>query len=705
MSLWDRQDRLLAKVPRSANRLYKVVLQVAQPVCLSIRHGDRAWRWHERLGYQNFGALKTMARTWLVRGLPLIEHVEQVCDACLASKQRRAPFPQVAKYQATETLELVHADLCGPISPSTPGGKKFFLLMVDDHSRFMWMVLLVSKNGAAASIQRFKAAAELESKHPLRTFRTDRGGEFTSIALGEFFVEHGVQRHLTAPYSPQQNGVVERRNQTVVGMARSMLKARNMPNSIWEEAVLTVVYMLNRSFTRSVDGMTPYEAWHGHKPDVDHLRVFGCVAHAKFTRPGLKKLDDRSVKAVFLGYEPGTKAYRLRRSCQAQGAAGRQGEWQLHHLDVKSAFLNGELQEEVYVAQPPDFAHVGEEHKVYRLHKALYGLRQAPRAWNMKLDHSLKELGFTSSPLEHAIGDHALQEGDDGVFPHERPRVASLLPRIEVCQNASGITLSQAGYAGKLLELAGMAECNPALVPMEPRLKLSKDSKNPATDATFYRSIVGCLRYLMHTWLDISFAVRYVSRFMEAPTTEHLAAVKHLLRYIAGTWSYGCRYSKDGDKELIGFSDSDMAGDMNDWKSSTGVLFSLGGSPIIWQSQKQKTVALSSCDAEYIAATSAACQATWLRRLLEDMIGKQSDTTTIYIDNKSTIQLCKNPVFLYRSKHIEVRYHFIRECVESKKICVEHIRTEEQLADILTKPLGRTRFQELRARIGMVDVK
>ncbi|BBN03761.1 hypothetical protein Mp_2g26190 [Marchantia polymorpha subsp. ruderalis] len=211
MSLWDRQDRLLANVTRSAYRLYKVVLQVAQPVCLSVRHGDGAWRWHERLGHQNFGALKTMARTGLLRGLPPIEHVEQVCDACLAGKQQRAPFLQVAKYRATETLELVHADLCGPISPATPGGKKFFLLMVDDHSCFMWVVLLVSKDGAAASIQR----------------------------------------------------VVERRNQTVVGMARSMLKARNVPNRFWEEAVLTAVYVLNRSFTRSVDGMTPYEAWHG----------------------------------------------------------------------------------------------------------------------------------------------------------------------------------------------------------------------------------------------------------------------------------------------------------------------------------------------------------------------------------------------------------------------------------------------------------
>jgi transposase InsO family protein len=249
-----------------------------------------------------------MARDGMVHGLPRIGHVDQLCDACLAGKQRRVAFPQAAKYRATEVLDLVHADLCGPISPPTPGGKKYFILLVDDSSRFMWAVLLPSKDVVGDTIKRFKAGAELESKHSLRTFRTDRGGEFTSTTLGKFFSEHGVQRHLTAPYSPQQNGVAERRNQTVVGMARSMMKAKGMPNRFRGEAVLTAVYILNRSFTRALDGMTPFEAWHGRKPAVEHLRAFGCVAHAKITKPGLKKLDDRSIKAVFLGYEPGSKA-------------------------------------------------------------------------------------------------------------------------------------------------------------------------------------------------------------------------------------------------------------------------------------------------------------------------------------------------------------------------------------------------------------
>jgi transposase InsO family protein len=182
--------------------LYKVTLQVAQPVCLSVRRGDDAWTWHERLGHQNFGALRTMSHTGMVRGLPEIGHADQLCDACLVGKQRRAPFPQAAKFRARERLELVHADICGPITPATPGGKRYFLLMVDDVSRFMWLVLLSTKDEADAAIHRVKAAAELQSGCKLRTLRTDRGGEFTSRSFEEFCADNGVQRHLSAPYSP-----------------------------------------------------------------------------------------------------------------------------------------------------------------------------------------------------------------------------------------------------------------------------------------------------------------------------------------------------------------------------------------------------------------------------------------------------------------------------------------------------------------------
>jgi hypothetical protein len=208
-------------------------------------------------------------------------------------------------------LPIAILNLCGVITPPTPGGRRYFLLLVDAYSRFMWLVLLSTKDEAAAELKRFQAESQTEARRPLRTLRTDRGGEFTSSALAAHFADTGVRRHLTAPYTPQQNGVVERRNQTVVGMARSMMKAKKLPNFFWGEAVTTAVYLLNRSYTRSVDGKTPYEAWYGKKPSVEHLRVFGCVAHVKSARPFLRKLDDRSTPMIFIGYEPGTKAYRV----------------------------------------------------------------------------------------------------------------------------------------------------------------------------------------------------------------------------------------------------------------------------------------------------------------------------------------------------------------------------------------------------------
>uniref|UniRef100_A0ACD5TNV1 Uncharacterized protein n=1 Tax=Avena sativa TaxID=4498 RepID=A0ACD5TNV1_AVESA len=250
--------------------------------------------------------MKRMARGGLVRGLPHIEHADELCEACLAGKQRRLPFPHKAHYRAQKPLELVHGDLCGPITPPTPGGRHYILLLIDGRSRYMWVDLLASKDKAARAIVKFQAAAEVECGHKLRVLRTDRGGEFTSATFYEHCAESGVQRHLTAPYTPQQNGIVERRKQTVLGMAHSMLKAKRVPNLFWGEAVLTTMSILNRCFMRSVDGMTPYEAWHGKKPDVRFLRVFGCVGHVKVARPHLQKLDDRSTPMVFIGYE--TKA-------------------------------------------------------------------------------------------------------------------------------------------------------------------------------------------------------------------------------------------------------------------------------------------------------------------------------------------------------------------------------------------------------------
>ena len=401
-------------------------------------------------------------------------------------------------------------------------------------------------------------------------------------------------------------------------------------------------------------------------------------------------------------------------------------------MDVKSAFLNDDLKEEVYVHQPPGFVIPGKEGKVLRLHKALYGLRQAPRAWNAKLDSTLKGMGFEQSPHEAAIyrrgnGGNALLVGvyvDDLVitgtkdaevaaFKEEMKatfQMSDLGPLsfylgIEVHQDNSGITLRQTAYAKRVVELAGLTDCNPALTPMEERLKLSRDSTAEEVDATQYRRLVGSLRYLTHTRPDLAFSVGYVSRFMQRPTTEHQQAVKRIIRYVAGTLDHGLYYPRcPGKAHFVGYSDSDHAGDIDTSKSTSGILFFLGECLVSWQSIKQQVVALSSCEAEYMAASAASTQALWLARLLSDLLGRDTGAVELRVDSKSALALAKNPVFHERSKHIRVRYHFIRSYLEEGSIKASYINTKDQLADLLTKPLGRIKFLELCSRIGMAQL-
>jgi hypothetical protein len=247
----------------------------------------------------------------MVDGMPTVKKVEQVCDGCALGKQHRKPFPKVSSFRAENCLELVHADLCGHITPKSLGGASYFLLVVDDHSRYMWVELLKSKDQGLDYFKKIKLRAESESGVKLKALRTDRGGEFTSHLFSLFCNEGGIKHYTTTPYSPQQNGVVERRNQSIVEMARCLLKTMQVPPVFWGEAVSTIVYLLNRSPTKALNNKTPFEAWDGKKPRVSHLKNFGCVAFVKHTGPGLKKLSDRSSKMVFIGYESGTKGLQV----------------------------------------------------------------------------------------------------------------------------------------------------------------------------------------------------------------------------------------------------------------------------------------------------------------------------------------------------------------------------------------------------------
>ncbi|KOM56838.1 hypothetical protein LR48_Vigan10g273000 [Vigna angularis] len=267
------------------------------------------------------------------------------------------------------------------------------------------------------------------------------------------------------------------------------------------------------------------------------------------------------------------------------------------------------------------------------------------------------------------------------------------------------IVMHQSRYVLDLLKRFEMVDCNAANTPAELGLRLEKEPNEEAVDPTAYRSIVGSLRYLCNTRPDLSYSVGVVSRYMECPRLSHLNAVKRILRYLQGTHSYGIllgRGETGEEVQITSYSDADWCGDKEDRKSTAGYIFFMGGTPISWSSRKEPVVALSSCEAEYIAACEATCQATWLGFLLEGLKIELTGRVRLLVDNKSAIDLAKHPASHGRSKHIETRFHYIREQVSSGRLDVVHCRSEDQLADILTKALKSERFQSLRKQIGMV---
>ena len=413
------------------------------------------------------------------------------------------------------------------------------------------------------------------------------------------------------------------------------------------------------------------------------------------------------------------------------GIAASRG-WELHHLDVKTDFLHGELREEVFVSQPEGFIVKGSEAKVYKLRKALYDLRQAPIAWNEKLNHVLKGLKFERCLKEPSLCrkekqrhilvvavyvDDLLVTGSslDMILEFKRDMSTrfkmsdlgklSYYLGIEVIPREGSIVLSQERYATKILEEAGLKGCNAVHIPMDAGLKINKSEDEEGVDERDYRRNIGCLRYLIHTRVDLAFSVGVLSRCMHNPKSSHKATLKQVLRYLQGTLAYGLVFESKPHEVLVGYSDSSFNIDPHDGKSMTGHIFYLGGNPITWCSHKQEIVVLSSCEAEFMAATETTNQAIWLQDLLGEIFRKTSDNNVVIkIDNKSAIALTKNPVFNGRSKNIHTRFHFIRECVEKNLVRVEHIAGVKQKADILTKALGRIKFKEMRDLIGMQDV-
>lgn len=275
---------------------------------------------------------------------------------------------------------------------------------------------------------------------------------------------------------------------------------------------------------------------------------------------------------------------------------------------------------------------------------------------------------------------------------------------LEILQLPNSIFISQKKYAVELLKRFGMYDANSVQNPIVPGIKITKEIGNDErTDKSHYRQLIGCLLYLTTaTRPDLSYVVSLLSRFMENPSAKHMLLAKRVLRYLKGTTDFGILYKKGEINELVAYTDSDYAGDMDDRKSTSGYVFMLSSGAVSWCSKKQSVVSLSTTEAEFIAAAFCACQAVWLQRVLEDL-NNTSENKGILIncDNSSTIKLSKNPVLHGRSKHIDVRFHFLREMSKEGIVNLTYCASQDQLADLMTKPLKLGIFLKLRKSLGI----
>ncbi|KAG9450314.1 hypothetical protein H6P81_010279 [Aristolochia fimbriata] len=399
----------------------------------------------------------------------------------------------------------------------------------------------------------------------------------------------------------------------------------------------------------------------------------------------------------------------------------------LHQMDVKSAFLNGYLSEEVYVEQPKGFSDPKYLDHVYRLAKALYGLKQAPRAWYERLSKFLCSTGFIRGGVDKTLFIKKKEQDltiaqiyvDDIIFGSTSEHGVKRFVRdmqgefemsmmgelayflgFQVKQKEDGIFISQEKYAKNLVKKFDLEESKAMRTPMSTTAYVTKDEEGIPTNTSMYRSMLGSLLYLTASRPDISYNVGVCARYQSSPKESHVKLARRILRYVKGTINWGLWFSRDSNTLLAGYSDADWAENVDDRKSTSGGCFYLGNNLVSWYSKKQNSISLSTAEAEYIAAGSCCAQLIWMRQMLADY-GISSGALIVYCDNTSAINISKNPVQHSRTKHIDIRHHFIRDLVEDGKVVLNHISTDKQLADIFTKSVDVKRFEYLRGALGL----
>ncbi|RVX22336.1 Retrovirus-related Pol polyprotein from transposon TNT 1-94 [Vitis vinifera] len=661
--------------------------------------------WHGRLGHVNYDTLRRLIN---LNHIPIFQiNSNHKCETCVEAKLTRSSFQSVERN--TEPLDLIHSDICDLKFVQTRGGNKYFITFVDDSTKYCYVYLLKSKDEAIEKFVLYKNEVENQLNKKIKVLRSDRCGEYESPFV-DICAQHGIIHETTTPYSPQSNGVAERKNRTLKEMMNAMLISSSLPQNMWGEAILTANYLLNKVPKKKAE-KTPYELWKGRKPSYTYLRMWGCLAKVAVPPRKKVKIGPKTIDCIFIGYAHNSNAYRFlvyesnipdihkntimesrnasffedvfpcepqtfkeavnsteglmwkeaikseidsilqnhtwelvdlppgckplsskwifKRKMKVDGSIDkykarlvikgyRQTEGldyfdtyspvtrinsirmvlaiaalrnlEIHQMDVKTAFLNGDLDEEIYMEQPEGFSAPGQEKKVYDM---------------LIVGSDDKMITSTKNMLNSR-------------FDMKDMRLADVILGIKIKRTSDELILSQSHYVDKILGKFDKDNSGVARTPVDVTLHLSKN-KGESVSQVEYSRVIGSLMYLMScTRPDIAYAVSKLSRYTSNPGAKHWQGIIRVLKYLRFTRDYGLHYTRY-PAVLEGYSDANWISNVKDSKSHSGYVFTLGGAAVSWKSSKQMVIARSTMESEFIALDKCGEEAEWLRHFLEDI--------------------------------------------------------------------------------------
>ncbi|KAG7598815.1 GAG-pre-integrase domain [Arabidopsis suecica] len=494
----------------------------------------------------------------------------------------------------------------------------------------------------------------------------------------------------------------------------------------WKSAVSDEIVSLENLGTWTVEDLPPGK------------KALGCkwVFRLKYKSDGT--LERHKARLVVLGnnqtegvdysetFAPVAKMVTVRAFLQQVASL----DWEVHQMDVHNAFLHGDLDEEVYMQFPPGFR-PHDKTKVCRLRKSLYGLKQAPRCWFAKLTAALTDYGFIQDISDYSLFTferqgirlHVLVYVDDliitgssiGVIEEFKSYLSSCFYMkdlgvlryflgIEVARSPDGIYLCQRKYTIDIISETGLLGVRPVSHPVQQNHKLPLATGDTISDPARYRRLVGRLIYLGTTRPELSYAIHILSQFMNDPKPDHWEAALRVVRYLKSSPGQGILLRSNTDLVLTGWCDSDFGSCPHTQRSLTGWFIQLGGSPISWKTKKHDVVSRSSAEAEYRAMADTVSELLWLRALLPALGINCDAPIMLYSDSLSAIGLAKNPIYHARTKHVGRDVHFVRDEIIRGTIETQHVKTTSQLADIMTKALGRREFEEFLDKLGVCNL-